>query len=97
MVTSDKLDPAAAAWGFTEADMAAPPVDVWPDNMDAVKVFAAMGTQWRTRRSGVTGLDYAVLPIVLRLTGVPRADWPAVFDDLRVMEDAALTSMHKDA
>lgn len=96
MVTSDKLDPAAAAWGFTEADMAALPVEVWPDNMDAVKVFSAMGTQWRTGMSGVTGLDYAVLPSVLRLTAVPRADWPAVFDDLRVMEGAALTHLHRD-
>lgn len=96
MITPETLSNAAAAWGFTEEDMAAPPVGIWPDNMDAVKVFAAMGTQWRTGMGGATGLDYGVLPSVFRLTAVPRADWPDVFDDLRVMEGAALVEMHKD-
>lgn len=65
--------------------------------MDAVKVFAAMGTQWRTGMAGPTGLDYGVLPNVFRLTAVARKDQPDVFDDLRVMEGAALKHMHKDS
>lgn len=43
--------------------------------------------------SGATGLDYAVIPTVLRLIQMPRAEWPDVFEDLRVMEDSALTQM----
>jgi hypothetical protein len=42
---------------------------------------------------GATGLDYNVIPVTLRLMRVPRADWPDMFDDLRVMESAALSAM----
>jgi hypothetical protein len=54
-----------------------------------------MGTQWRVGAGGATGLDYGVLPVVLRLSGVPRAEWPDVFDGLRIMEEAALDHIHK--
>lgn len=51
-------------------------------------------SQWRTGMNGATGLDYAVIPTVLELIEVPRARWPQVFQDLRVMEDAALAHLH---
>lgn len=60
-----------------------------------MNTFITSATQWRVGMSGATGLDYGALPTVLRLTGVPRADWPQVFDDLRLMEDAALAQMRK--
>ena len=71
-----------------------PTVGVWPDNLTAVNVFIAMGTQWRTGAAGATGLDYAALPAVLQMTGVARREWPAIFDALRVMEETALECMH---
>jgi hypothetical protein len=52
-----------------------------------------MLSQWRTGMAGATGLDYGVIPTVLRLVGIPRAEWPGCFEDLRVMEDAALHQM----
>lgn len=54
-----------------------------------------MGTQWRIGMAGATGLDYAALPPVMRLVGVSRKDWPDVFEGVRVMESAALQTMHK--
>ena len=62
-----------------------------------MQVFLAMQTQWRTGMAGATGLDYAALPAVLRLTGLPRAQWPQVFDDLRDMEGEALTHFREVA
>jgi len=59
----------------------------------AVNVFVAMSTQWRTSVSGATGLDYGVLPHVMRLVGVGVKDRTAVFDAIRLMEDAALEMM----
>lgn len=41
-------------------------------------------------------LDYATIPFVLRMRRVPRAEWPDVFDALRVMETEALNIMHED-
>lgn len=52
-----------------------------------------MSTQWRVGMAGATGLDYNALPAVLRLSEVQRKDWPAIFDDLRILEDAALALM----
>jgi hypothetical protein len=72
-----------------------PAVDVWPDNLQAVNMFISMSTQWRTGMSGPTGLDYNALPGVMRMTGIPRASWGTVFEDLRQMEDAALQVMHQ--
>lgn len=82
------------AAGFTEEDYEADPVEVWPENLPVVGVFQAMETQWRVGMEGATGLDYNALPTVLRLTRVPRAKWPDVFEDLRTMERAALKEIH---
>jgi hypothetical protein len=56
----------------------------------AVNTFIAASTQWRTGMAGPTGLDYQAIESTLRMTRVPRSEWPHVFDDLRTMEDAAL-------
>lgn len=83
-----------AAAGLTEEDFAQG-VEVWPENLQAFQVFSALGTQWRIGMGGATGLDYNAVPTVLRLQGVPRAEWPQLFEDLRVMESAALQAMRE--
>lgn len=74
---------------------ATPVVYVWPDNALALKTFTAMSTQWRAGNAGPIGLDYGVIPSVLRLYAVPRAEWEDTFDCLRVMEDEALATMKR--
>lgn len=69
--------------------------DVWPDNWQALDVFMAMGTQWRTGMGGATGLDYGVLPDVMSLRGVRKAERPEVFDWVRLMEGEALSQMRE--
>ena len=71
--------------------------EVWPDNWQALDVFMSMGTQWRVGASGATGLDYGVLPDVMRLRGVPKADRAEVFDWVRLMEGEALGQMREAA
>lgn len=83
----------AAVFGFTPEDFAQKPVDVWPDCLQAVQLFDAMATQWRMGFSGPVGLDYAAVPAVMRLTGVPAADRKDVFADLQIMEYAALQAL----
>ena len=68
-------------------------VECWPEHQVAVSVFSKLSPQWRTGFAGATGLDYAALPTVFRLAGVPRADWPHLFEDIRVMERGALHFM----
>ena len=52
-----------------------------------------MFTQWRTGMGGPTGLDYAALPAVMRMTGIPRDQWQDTFESLRVMEAEAMKVM----
>lgn len=61
---------------------------MWPENWPAVALFVELTTQWRFGPAGPTGLDYGVLPILC-------PEWRDHFDDLRVMEAAALEEMRK--
>ncbi|WP_211840913.1 DUF1799 domain-containing protein [Pseudoxanthomonas sacheonensis] len=74
-------------------DIGSSAFEVWPENHRAVETFISLSTQWRTGAMGATGLDYGVLPQVLRLLGVPRAEWPELFEQLQVIESEALTIM----
>ena len=81
-----------AMFGFSPEDYDET-VEVWPDNWKAFLVMDSMGTQWRTGACGATGLDYGVLPNVMRLVGVSAKDRPSVFQDIRVMESEAIAVM----
>lgn len=64
--------------------------EVWPANWDSVTAFLHCETQWRSvaTLSALiwTGIEYPALDVVLR-----RLNSPAhVFDDVRLMERAAL-------
>lgn len=54
-----------------------------------------MGTQWRTGMGGITGLDYNVLPWLMKLNGVE--DEATALTDIRVMESAALKIVYQGA
>lgn len=79
--------------GFTLEDLATDAVEIWPENVQAYELFCAMDTQWRIGMAGPTGLDYAALPMALRMIGAARADWQQLMADIRVMESAALQAM----
>lgn len=54
-----------------------------------------MLTQWRVASSGVIGLDYAALPVVMDMLGVTSSERGSIFEDLRVMEAEALKVINK--
>lgn len=79
-----------------EADLLAldAPLGVYPWHAEVFDVW--VGT-WRTWRwlVGMTaarrvGLDFQQVESVLRLQGIKRKAWPAIFRQLRTMESAAL-------
>ena len=79
--------------GLTAEDVPEEDVELWPDTQASIYLFLDMRTQWRPECSG---LDYSALPTVMRLRRIPRTEQAAVFDDLRVMEVAAMNEIHKD-
>lgn len=71
-------------------------VELWPENWPSWQLFSELQTQWRT--AGMfdvrCGLDYGVLFRRLdHLAGDDRERWEELFDDVRVMEAAALDQM----
>ena len=63
---------------------------VYPDNWQSYQVFIDLLTQWRVGRSGITGLDYQALPVVLKIRGIKKRDRAEIFDCIQIMERAAL-------
>ena len=81
-----------AGTGYTPADYQEE-VEVWPENWPAVDLFCAMRGQWREGLSGPRGLDYGVLFQLLDRKGYTGDAWWAMFDDIVVMQSAALDAM----
>lgn len=87
----------AAAFGLTVEEAQGSGVGIWPDNVPIVNVFTAMSTQWRVSHAGPIGLDYNALPVVMRMAGILRAEQSDVFEGVRIMEDAALIQIRRNA
>ncbi|EOW6511521.1 DUF1799 domain-containing protein [Cronobacter malonaticus] len=83
-----------ALYGLTPGDYEDETVEVWPDVWPAFCVFRAISTQWRTGMGGASGLDYNVLPWVMRLHNIE--DEATALSDISVMERTALKIMHKE-
>lgn len=81
---------------FDAADYEAEPIEVWEDNLESVRVFSMLSTQWRAGMAGPTGLDYAAVLAVLRLHGLSDERARAVFEDIQTMEHAALRVIHRE-
>lgn len=64
------------------------PVEVWPDNADALAVFSRLMTQWTVSHNGPVGISYPSIPIVCQVLGTAHnAD---LHDALMAMESEAL-------
>lgn len=83
-----------AAMGFTPEDYEET-VEVWPENWQTWRLFRDCATQWRVAPMGeYIGLDYPPLFRLMDEAGLSREDWRDTFDDIRILEGAALEAMH---
>lgn len=65
--------------------------ELWPENERPLEIFLSLQTQWRFGPAGATGLDYAGVAWALRMMRVKST--PELFDQIRLMERAALDCM----
>lgn len=75
---------------MTVEEASGPPIEVWPDNLQAVNLFITLSTQWRTGSSGVVGLDYNVLYQKMDRLKLSSDRYDDLEEEIRVMEGAAL-------
>lgn len=92
MYEAEPSDAELAVAGLSREEVATS-CEVWPENWPVYSLFCVMDTQWRIGMAGPTGLDYAALPVAIRMVGASRAEWTQLMADVRVMEGAALRSM----
>jgi hypothetical protein len=66
--------------------------ELWRENRDTLEVFLALATQWDLNADGVrTNIKYAVLPTIERYKpDIALRKWPRIFNEIRIMEAAAL-------
>lgn len=62
--------------------------------------FLSVQTQWTAIGGGMSapvfmGLRYEGVVAALSMAGLPKGRWPQTFDDLRVMESAAMRELNK--
>lgn len=67
-------------------------IEIGPDEIDAVRLFYSLGSQWRLHGySGARlGIEYAAIQPTALMMGISMT--PQLFFDLRVMEGAALAA-----
>jgi len=83
-----------AAFGLTLDDVAADPVDIWPEHVQAFELFNFMGTQWRIGMSGPTGLDYGVMYRKMDRMKLSDEGFDQLEADVMLMERTALACIH---
>ncbi len=88
---------AAAAAGYEVSDYEIDDVEIWPQNWPAFLLFTSLQTQWNVGMGGRTGLRYEALYPLLDRQAEDPGKWQQLFDDVRVMEYAALKQMSDDS
>lgn len=86
----------AAQWGLTLEEAQGPPVEIWPDNLVAIRLFESMSTQWRTGFKGAYGLDYNVLYRKMDRMHLSAEEFDDIESAIGIMEQAALEKMHEN-
>lgn len=78
----------------TEAD---PALAIWPDHWDAVRLVAALASQWRVSVGGDRliwlGLDYAAVEVTARLMGIGMS--PTLFAQVQTLEAGITPALNR--
>lgn len=74
--------------------------EIWPENLEAVRVFCQCMTQWRVVGGGFAppiwmGLDYAAVDAMIRHAGHRGKKARLIFADILTMEAAALEEIKR--
>jgi len=86
-----------AALGLSPEDYDAEAVEVWPDTEPAVRVFLLMRRQWIMGPRFPIGLNFCALREVWQRAKIHPRDRDDIFQDLLVMEAAALDQIYANS
>ena len=99
--SEEDIQAALAAEG-DDAEVERPDFEVYEDAWNSAWFFTQVCSQWhytlRSEPAGFSvfmwsepvGLNFSCVESAARMTGIRRSEWPALFQDLKVMEQAVL-------
>lgn len=77
--------------GLAPEDFVEEVFEVWPDNWAVVQFFASIGPgAWNIGPSGAVGIRPEAFRELRLAMGVSLKDWPPMYRDICVMEQAAV-------
>jgi hypothetical protein len=84
--------------GLSAEDYEPEPVEVWPENLQAFRLFDLVRNQWRTSMGGHYALDHNVVLTHMARMRLTDEEFDVLFEDIRAMEAAGLAAMreHQD-
>lgn len=68
------------------------PAEIWPDMVDAVALFVALGTQWNWHPVAGVRLGIRYEAVAPAAAAMELTLTPAIFNDLRLMEAEAIAA-----
>lgn len=68
---------------------------MWEEHWEAVSLFITLRTQWLRSFDGPTGLNYVAIKPTIELMGLADHDPQELFRSIQIMEDEALSIIHK--
>lgn len=64
--------------------------ELWPDNVKTFHFWRLVQTQWHSDMGRRTGLNYPGIKVCMQMRGIPKKEQDVLFQQLQVMEAAAL-------
>lgn len=68
-------------------------VDIWPETLPAITLFTRLLTQWRTSPTGLIGLDYNALNLLMEYDAIPVTERGALLRDVAALERGYLDAL----
>lgn len=81
--------------GFTPEDYETDDFELWPENMQAINLFTTLQTQLIAGGAGPIGFNYTPYFTRMDRMKLTEQEYEWLFDDIRVIEAAAITAMNK--
>lgn len=70
-------------------------VELWPETLPAINLFTRSITQWRAGPSGLIGLDYLAVNLLMDLDDVRMSERSGLLSDVSYIERGYLQAMRR--
>ncbi|UAA39408.1 DUF1799 domain-containing protein [Paraneptunicella aestuarii] len=70
-------------------------LEIWPETLPAIRLFAKSMTQWRAGPTGIIGLDYNAINLLMDYDAIPMAERGELMSDIAQLEIGYLQAMRR--